>query len=98
MDAIGTLWMIDFATAEMGHNLQDLAKNRRMDRVVWRRHGEGGKLFSAERWPLAAGHVHRHRSGGGRSSMECICLTPPAGAEVAEWSSGKAAVLPPLAA
>ena len=39
--------------------------DRRMDRVVWRRHGEGGKLFSAERWPLAAGHVHRHRSGGG---------------------------------
>ena len=26
--------------------------DRRMDRVVWRRHDEGGKLFSAERWPL----------------------------------------------
>ena len=26
MDATGTLWMIDFATAEMGHSLQDLAK------------------------------------------------------------------------
>ena len=26
MDAIGTLWMIDFATAELGHSLQDLAK------------------------------------------------------------------------